>query len=77
MKQITKLVPGLIVDAEFFQNLQNKIKIRSEDQMFWPICFTIFFSVWTVEKENKLLIGLKQFFFLSLPVEEDILMNNQ
>ena len=41
--------------------------------MFSPIYFTNFFSVCAVEKENKLLIGSKQFFFLNLPVEKEIL----
>ena len=33
------------------------------------------FSVWAVEKENKFLIGPKQFFFLSSPVEKEIIRN--
>ena len=44
-----------------------------------PICFTNFilefFSVCAVEKENKLFIGPKQFFLLSLPVEKEIIIN--
>ena len=35
--------------------------------------FHEFFSVWAVEQENKLLIGSKQVFFLSLPVEKEII----
>ena len=46
--------------------------------MVSPNCFTNFFhkffSLWAVEKENKLLIGPKQF-FLSLPVEKEIILN--
>ena len=41
---------------------------------FFTNFFHEFFSVWTVEKENKLLIGPKQFFFLSLPVEKEIII---
>ena len=37
--------------------------------------FHEFFSVWAVEKGNKLLIGSKQLFFLSLPVEKQQLDN--
>ena len=46
--------------------------------MFSPICFTNFFheslSDLAVEKEKKLLIGPKHF-FLSLPVEKEIIIN--
>ena len=48
--------------------------------MFSPICLTNFlykcFSVWAVEKENKFLIGLKQFFFLILPVKKEIIKHS-
>ena len=40
--------------------------------MFSPIFFHQFFSVWAVEKENKLLTCSKLVFFLSLPVEKEI-----
>ena len=47
--------------------------------MFSPICFPNFvqeyFSVWAVEKENKFLIGPKQYFFLSFLVEKEIITN--
>ena len=47
-------------------------------QIFSPICFTKFlhkpFSVWAIEDENKLLAVPKKPFFLSLPVEEAIII---
>ena len=49
--------------------------------MFSPIFFTkyfhIFFSIWAVEKEKKLVIGpkLKHVFFVSLLFEKKIMTN--
>ena len=37
--------------------------------------FHEFFSVWAVEKENKLLIGPKTVFFLGLPVEKETIID--
>ena len=49
-------------------------------QIFSPICVTKFFhepfSVCAVENENKLLTVPKQVFFLSLPVENVIIISS-
>ena len=55
------------------KDVQNLLTNYSSDN--FTNLFHEFFSVWAVEKENKLLIGSKQVFFLSLLVEKEIIIN--
>ena len=70
---------GYLTKTEQFFCQNGLLVVKRIHQMFSPICFTNFFnkifSVWAVEKENNLLIGPKQVFFLSLPVEKEIMIN--
>ena len=57
------------------QNIIYNQLMGSNNQTFFSNFFLKLSPVWAVEQENKPFIGSKQFYFLSLPVEKEIIIN--
>ena len=69
---------NIYISEDFSKRVRDQV--NTLHQMFSPICFTNFFhkffSVCAVEKERELLICQNRF-FLSLPVEKEIMANTR
>ena len=68
------LVPlELVLSYNEFMGSNNQ---TMKTNLVFPNFLLEFFSVWAVEKENKLFNGSKQVFFLNLAVEKEIIITS-